>query len=310
MTKQRTTQTTAQPTPPPSAPPTIHATTRPSWRPTRHHARPSLYTELTAAEADDYAASYDGWSVFARYYQSRLMAVTAQLDAVPGGDLLDVGCGPGRMLSHLLTTRADRFRLTGLDQSEAMVHVAEGHLAQTPGIDFVVAPAEAMPLPDARFDAVLAMGVLEYTDLEPALREIARVTRPGGLVVVTMLNPFSPWRLFDWGVYAPARRLLGRLEALAGVPAERRHGAARSGIRARTPRTLCRSLRRQGLEPVDVVHYDRTVLVPPVDRLVRRVDRRWWYHPESTIGRGWPARVTGTAYLVAARRWGMHGVSA
>lgn len=268
----------------------------------KHIERPTFYSDVGANAADEYADSYAGYSTFARYYQSRLTAVTEQLTAVSGDALLDVGCGPGMMIDHLFEALPDRFKLTGLDQSHGMIRSAERRLAHAAGVDLVLGPAEEMPLPDAGFDVVLAMGVLEYTDLDGAIAEIARVTRPGGMVLVTMLNPFSPYRLVDWFLYAPALRLAGRLEALLGVPEPRRHGGPRTGIRARTPRALCRALREKGLAPVDVVHYDRTPLVPPLDRLARRLDRRWHADPARTIGRGGRARVTGTAYLVVARR--------
>ena len=154
---------------------------------------------------------------------------------------------------------------------------------------------------DVEFDVVLAMGVLEYADAPRALDEIARVTRPGRMVVVTMLNPLSPYRLFEWGVFWPARRLLGRVERFAGVPAERRHGASRTGIRALPSTRLRAMMRGAALWPGDPVYYDLSPLVPPLDRLARRSSRQWRAHPERTVSRG-ARRWMGTAYLITAHR--------
>ena len=265
--------------------------------------RTTSYTATDHAAADLYAAAYAGWGVTARYHHSRLHAISQQLEPVPGGTLLDVGCGPGLMARHLLETRPGDFEITALDQSPAMVEAAERGLDGHPDVDLLVAGAEAMPLPTASFDVVLGMGVLEYTDLPCALREIARVARPGARVIVTMLNPLSPYRLVEWGVYWPGLRMLGELERVAGVPQHRRHGCPRTGIRALTPRALQRCLRSAGLEPVDLVHYDVTPTVPPLDRLARKVSRGWRDHPETTLARG-ARSVLGTAYLVACRRAG------
>lgn len=252
-------------------------------------------------EAAHYAAGYEGWSRVARYYHSRFYSVAEQLRTVPGGHLLDLGCGPGMMVRHLVDTRPADFTITAVDHSPAMLSEAAARLSDVADVRLEVARAEDLPLSDASVDVALAMGVLEYTDLPVALREIARVTRSGGLVLVTMLNPRNPYRLFEWGVYLPFQRALGRLARLVGVPADRRYSTDKQDIRAYTRPQLQRMLRAAGLEPQDVVYYDLTPTVPPLDRLARRVDRGWRDHPEATVTRG-AGRWMGTAYLVAARR--------
>ncbi|MGH3950779.1 MAG: class I SAM-dependent methyltransferase [Pseudonocardiaceae bacterium] len=223
------------------------------------------------------------------------------LSECPGGDLLDVGCGPGMLVRHLLDTRPGDFRITACDRSPAMIEAVEERVANSGGVQLMVARIEDMPFADESFDVALAMGVLEYADAARALREMARVLRPGGLVLVTMLNPLSPYRLFEWVMYWPALRMLGRVERLLGVPPKRRHGAPISGIRAIPETKLRRMMREEGLGPHDAVYYDLTPLVPPLDKIVRRWNRQWRSHPERTVSRG-TRRWMGTAYLVAARR--------
>lgn len=263
--------------------------------------RTTAYTAVDVPVADAYVDAHDGWSVSARYFHSRIHAITQQLRTVPRGTLLDLGCGPGVMLRHLAETRPGDFAMTGLDKSRAMVRAAEAQLASSTAAELITGHAEAMPFPDASFDVVLAMGVLEYSNVPKVVEEVGRVTRPGGLVLVTMLNPQSPYRLVEWCLYWPAVRLLGRLEGLLGVPAERRHDCARTGIRAWTAHRLQKALRSAGVEPYDLVYYDATPTVPPLDRVARKVNHRWRDHPDSTIRRG-PSGVLGTAYLVAARK--------
>ncbi len=260
-------------------------------RPTREQLVRVQYAD--ARLVDDYADGYSGPGPTARYHRSRLHAVDRVLERRCGGALLDVGCGPGMMVRHLLDGRPGDFAVTGCDRSAAMVDAARERAGKE--AEFAVGDIGEMPFADGAFDIALAMGVLEYVDIGPALHEIARVVRPGGLAVVTMLNPRSPYRLVEWGLYWPARRVLGGLEEAFHFP--RRHGARRTGIKAYAPRRLRHQLWRAGLQPEDTLYYDVTALVPPLDRLVRRPPDR----PERTVGRGAVGRL-GTGYLIAARR--------
>nr|WP_239070901.1 class I SAM-dependent methyltransferase [Amycolatopsis sp. SID8362] len=231
-----------------------------------------------------------------------MCAVLAALDRWPGGDLVDIGCGPGMFARRLLEVRPDDFRITCVDQSPAMVAEAETRVRGF-GVRLAVGEAEDVPFSDASFDVAVAMGVFEYCDIPAALDECARVVREGGLLLVTMLNPLSPYRLFEWAVYWPALRLLGRIEQLFGAPFRRRHCPPRTGIRAVSSRRLCRFLRRAGWQPIDVVRYDVAPVVPPFDRLLWRWSTRWREHPEVTLGRGVRSWLC-SAYLVVATRGG------
>jgi ubiquinone/menaquinone biosynthesis C-methylase UbiE len=267
----------------------------------RDARRAHAVAEWDAYDAAGYADSHEGWGPTARYFHSRMYAVEESLRGCLGGELLDVGCGPGMMVRRLLDTRPGEFRITACDRSETMMEEVAARTTGAENVELVVANIEDMPFEDKRFDVVLAMGVLEYTDAASALRELARVTQPDGLVVITMLNPLSPYRLFEWGVYWTARRLLGSIERLAGVPAERRHGASRSGIRALPAARLRTRMREAGLLPEDQVYYDLSPLVPPLDKIARRRFRQWRTHPERTVSRGARGWI-GTAYLVTGRR--------
>ncbi|MEU4194167.1 methyltransferase domain-containing protein [Kribbella sp. NPDC026611] len=249
-----------------------------------------------------YRAAHEGWGPQARYYQSRIHLISASLQG-RSGELLDVGCGPGVLIEHLLRTRPDDLRISACDISAEMLDTAAGKLAdagRTDQVSLSLASIEQLPYPAARFDVVIAAGVLEYVDLSRALPELARVVRADGLVIVTMLNPLSPYRLFEWCVYWPAVRLVGRVERLLGRPADQCHTIAASGIRAKSHRRLTRLLGAAGLEEIDAAYYDVNALLPPLDGYVRRWTRRWRDRPDTTISRG-ARRWLGTAYLIAAR---------
>src|SRR5262245_65528374 len=93
--------------------------------------------------------------------------------------------GGGRLVEAL-----DRrgWVVTGIDLSEAMVDLAR---RRVPGLadTLLVGPVERLPFDDGTFDAVTALGVLEFTeDVSLALGELARVVRAGGTAVVSWPN--------------------------------------------------------------------------------------------------------------------------
>jgi ubiquinone/menaquinone biosynthesis C-methylase UbiE len=92
---------------------------------------------------------------------------------------LGVGCGPGA-LTAALVERLGTASVCGADPSEPF---AEACRARLPGVEVVVAAAETLPFGDCRFDAVLSQLVVNFMgDAEAGVREMARVTRPGGVV--------------------------------------------------------------------------------------------------------------------------------
>jgi len=129
--------------------------------------------------------SFDvGANAYERYMGawSRLVAPQlADLAGVSAGHhVLDVGCGPGALLDSLVT-RVGPDRVAGVDPSASFVAAArERH----PGADIRIGAAEALPYPNHTFDSALAQLVVHFmTDPVAGLREMRRVTRPGGTVV-------------------------------------------------------------------------------------------------------------------------------
>lgn len=254
----------------------------------------------TGSSVNRYARGYAGSGSAARYFHSRLHLISTTLASCGGGDLLDVGCGPGMMVRELLGSRPGEFRITALDSSPAMVEECARRVGPATNVTAMVGDVMDMPFPDGSFDVVLAMGVLEYTDLPVALKEIRRVLRPGGRLLATMLNPRSPYRLFEWHVYWPFLRHLVRLEQRLHVPSDRRHDVADSGVRAHSEGDFRGALEECGLSLTDVASYDVSFLLPPVDDFVRRWAGRYFRQRwERTVSRG-RTRFLGTAYMVVA----------
>jgi SAM-dependent methyltransferase len=111
----------------------------------------------------------------------------AALDAArvtSGTRLLDAGCGAG-LLALLASLRGAR--VTALDASPGLLVIARQRL---PAAEVQEGDLEALPFADASFDAVTAVNSLFYAeDMAAAMRELVRVVRPGGRVVVTAWGP-------------------------------------------------------------------------------------------------------------------------
>lgn len=123
------------------------------------------------------AESYDR---FMGRYSRHLSPQMADLAGVaPGQRVIDVGCGPGALTGELVS-RLGADHVAAADPSQPFVEAAR---ARHPGVDVRHAPAEQLPFDDDAFDAAIAQLVVHFmTDPVAGLREMARVTRPGGVV--------------------------------------------------------------------------------------------------------------------------------
>jgi SAM-dependent methyltransferase len=123
------------------------------------------------------AEAYDR---FMGRYSTKLAPQLADLAEVSGDQrAIDVGCGPGALTAELVS-RLGAERVAAVDPSEPFVAAAR---LRHPGVDVGLAAAEALPFADGAFDVALAQLVVHFMDDPVAgLREMARVTRPQGVV--------------------------------------------------------------------------------------------------------------------------------
>ena len=99
--------------------------------------------------------------------------------------VLDVGCGTGS-LAFALTEAAPKAAVTGIDISRAYVDYARAK-ARDAQLTFEQGDAAELPFADGAFDAALSLLVLNFLpDADKAAREMARVTKPGGVVAASV----------------------------------------------------------------------------------------------------------------------------
>lgn len=130
--------------------------------------------------AETFRASADAYDRHVGRYGTPLASALIGFAGVePGMRALDVGCGPGA-LTAALAERLGTTSVRAADPSEPFVQACRARL---PGVEVVVATAEALPFADDTFDAALSQLVVNFMrDAEAGVRELARVTRPGGVV--------------------------------------------------------------------------------------------------------------------------------
>jgi len=115
-------------------------------------------------------------------YRGSLIAFIGQGD----GDALDVGCGEGRV-SRVL--KECGYRVTAIDPVEKLVSAAEKARSADA---YRIAAAADLPFENCSFDLVVAYNVLmDVEDVLAALKEIRRVLRPSGILVISIVHPFA-----------------------------------------------------------------------------------------------------------------------
>jgi SAM-dependent methyltransferase len=139
----------------------------------------------------------DAYDQFMGRYSRLLSPQLADLAGVrPGQRVIDVGCGPGALTAELVE-RVGPANVAAVDPSEPFVAAAQ---ARHPGVDVRRATAENLPYEDNEFDAAVAQLVVHFmADPVAGLREMARVTRSGGVVAACVWDHGGgrgPLRLF------------------------------------------------------------------------------------------------------------------
>ncbi|HVZ50181.1 MAG TPA: class I SAM-dependent methyltransferase, partial [Gemmatimonadaceae bacterium] len=129
--------------------------------------------------------------------QARLAEVARRAVALAGAGgrrvrALDVGCGTGNLTAHLIAAGAT---VTAADLSSAFLDVVRARFGGR-GLESVVAlnGTDLRPVPDGAFDLVATYSVLHHVpDYTAFVRDMARVTAPGGLVLIDHERSSASW---------------------------------------------------------------------------------------------------------------------
>lgn len=135
----------------------------------------------------DQAAS--SWDASAHTDPAQVRSILAYARIEPGQCILDVGCGTGVLIPPLLELTAPDGHVYALDLSPQMLEQCRRKYAPLcgpqPWVSFLLAPVEAIPLASAVCHGVVCYSSFpHFADKKSALKEMARVLRPGGWVLV------------------------------------------------------------------------------------------------------------------------------
>ena len=218
-----------------------------------------------ALERWTFAVEEEHW-----WYRGRRRVLDAVLDALalPAGTrILDAGCGSGRNMVEL----ARRGGVTGVELASPSLRAAAARQVGDVRAGSLEAP---LPFADAAFDLAVALDVLEHVgDDAFALRELARVVRPGGLLVVTV--PQYGWLWGEHDVLSHHHRrytramLLGRAAA-AGFAAERVTSFNAALLAPIAGARLLQRARRRAAPVSDLGRTPQGVVNGALERVLRR----------------------------------------
>lgn len=213
----------------------------------------------------------------------------------PIGRVLDIGAGPGVFTSALLEREGECWVV---DLSLEMIAAGRDRLADNPlahRAHYEVADVERLPFRDRFFDTVVCVGLLQYLAIpDAALQEMARVTRPGGQILVTFPNLDSPLNALHRRVVFLLR---GGLACLRRGGIDLHPDASRLTFREDIPnhwlsfRQIEMTARRFGLHPHSIVYHSFhfPFSIPGLRRLLcmwdRLLNRAFPPSPRSTWGR-------------------------
>ncbi|MDH4182971.1 MAG: methyltransferase domain-containing protein [Nitrospinota bacterium] len=149
-----------------------------------------LTSSITRKVIRAFDRSAGEYSLYARF-QDEIAQQTAKMalsHARPGLRILDIGCGTGALMGHILPAARPSVAMA-MDASAAMVRIAAQRLEPL-GAGVIHARAEALPFSAGSFDIVVSSLAMQWVaDIGPFLAQAARMLRPDGALVAATLGP-------------------------------------------------------------------------------------------------------------------------
>jgi ubiquinone/menaquinone biosynthesis C-methylase UbiE len=247
-----------------------------------------FFTRASTVWEDNYTGRAGDYRV--HFFAQRRERVLQALGEVSGRSVLDMGCASGDLTFALALSGA---RPVGADLTKGMVARAEVRRREAPDslreaagrVAFVQADAENIPFPDQSFDCVTCIGVLEYVpDDAKGARELFRVLKPGGRLVITAPHRHSPAIWLELTLF----RLMGLFKKRQPQSFHRNYSEARLTSLLKEAGFILRSTRFVSYLPYNVAM--RLPNARGIDRGLRRVFE------------GGPAERLGVTLIVGADR--------
>ncbi|GEM_PF-3274333 len=251
-------------------------------------AKDNIVRDFASKQGSYYQSNYGDASprTFIRRLR-RQMILECVGDAAMGADVLDAGCGPALLFPEIL----ERCRsYTALDLTPSNLESITAAI-KDPRFTCVIGDMDTFSWGCKPVDVIICSGALEYVDMpERTLGRMVDSLREGGLLVCSLPNAHSPYRLWSEWVYAPVARLLKRMRGNAPPHYPRRLFCA-STVKAQAERSA---------RHVDVRFFGQRALLQPLDVLLPEWDVKA-ARCLAASGGLWP-KLLATEFLLAVRR--------
>jgi ubiquinone/menaquinone biosynthesis C-methylase UbiE len=179
-----------------------------------------------------------------------------------GDRVLDVACGTGILARAIAERVGSGGSVVGLDTNPVMLEVAR---RKAPEIEWRQAPAEALPFADQSFDAVVSQfGLMFFEDRKAAIREMARVLRPGGRLVVAV-----------WAALETSPGYADLADILQELFGEEAANAIRAPFALGDTGTLRALFADAGIQNVEIANREGTVHFPSIEAWIYTEIKGW-----------------------------------
>lgn len=219
-------------------------------------------SELSLQELKSTASNYHDLMVPA-LFEKRAEQVVNEAKIKPGDKVLDVACGTGVLARAAAERTGYNGFVTGLDLNPGMLAVAENI---SPGIKWLEGKAEDLPWEDHSFDVVISQfGLMFFEDKQAALREMFRVLKPEGRLVVAVFDSLE-----NIPGYKALTKIFGEV---AGEEVSRALEFPFSLGDTRQLKSLCT---KSGLASAEIATHNNNVRFPDVQTMVL-ADVKGWF---------------------------------
>jgi len=214
-----------------------------------------------------------------------------------GGRVLDVGCGPGIMVKELIDLG---YEFWGIDASSNMIKECRKYFEMINSIHFSIGDATDIKFPDDSFDLVICMGVIDrIKKYELAIKEMMRVTKKNGSLIIVFPNlcsPYAAWRAF---IYYPIINLLKSIY-FSILRRPQLQNMLSSFVKLHSERNAIKLVKKYSGEVMDVVYFNFNICLSPLDEIFPRLTV-WITGKLESCRAGW-LKCLGSGFIVKVKK--------
>jgi len=195
----------------------------------------------------------DFWGLSFRKRMYLALSWLDDLNLQKNAKILDIGCGAGVMVREIANRGYEVF---GMDYSYDMIKKAKGVCGVNAelNIKFLQGDIESLPFKDSVFDMVSCLGVITYLKSEEkALREMSRIIRPDGILILSILNKVPLAKCLDISVLVKRRLEMALRRKITSQKSRDRNKENYSTLRSYFIPSLRNSLEIAGFRELDCV---------------------------------------------------------